>query len=109
MNTSPNHRLSQLQSERQKIQQRIDQIQRDERLETASGQTDTAHEWENADVRDDLLNSAMRELKQLDAALKRLEQGTYGVCEVCGEPIAEKRLDVLPYATRCIECAASEM
>jgi RNA polymerase-binding protein DksA len=106
--TSPaNDRRTKLQHERQRIQERIDQIQRDEQLETASGQTDTAHEWENADVRDGLLTAAEQELRQIDAALQRIDLGTYGFCDVCGEPIAEKRLDTLPYATRCIECADS--
>jgi RNA polymerase-binding transcription factor DksA len=39
--------------------------------------------------------------------LQRIDLGTYGFCEVCGEPIAEKRLDVLLYDTRCIKCADS--
>ena len=106
--TSPtNERRTKLQHERQKIQERIDRIQRDEQQETASGQTDTAHEWENADVRDGLLTAAEQELRQIDEALQRLDQGNYGLCEVCGEPIAEKRLEVMPNATRCINCADS--
>jgi len=94
-----------LESQRQEFQARIDKIRRDEQQETARGETDTAHEWENADVRDDLLAVAGRELRQIDAALQRIDLGTYGLCEVCEEPIAEKRLDALPFATRCIECA----
>jgi RNA polymerase-binding transcription factor DksA len=94
-------------NDRQEIQDQIDQIQHDEQQETSSGQTDTAHKWENADVRDGLLNAAEQELKQIDADLQRIDLGTYGFCEVCGEPIAEKRLDVLLYATRCIKCADS--
>ena len=107
MTPPANDRQTKLQHERQRIQERIDQIQRDEQQETASGQTDTAHEWENADVRDSLLTSAEQELRQVDAALQRIDLGIYGLCEVCEEPIAEKRLDVLPYATRCINCADS--
>ena len=107
MTSTANDRRTKLQHERQKIQERIDHIQRDEQLETASGQTDTAHEWENADVRDGLLTAAEQELRQIDAALQRFDRGTYGLCKVCGEPIVEKRLDALPFATRCIECADS--
>lgn len=58
-------------------------------------------------MRDGLLTAAEQELRQIDAALQRIDLGTYGLCEVCGEPIAEKRLDALPIATRCIECADS--
>ena len=107
MKPSMKDRRAQLQLQRRKIQKRIDHIQTDERQETAGGQTDTAHEWENADVRGDVLDSRAQELGQVDAALKRIDQGTYGICDMCGEPIADKRLEALPYATRCVACAAA--
>jgi RNA polymerase-binding transcription factor DksA len=44
-------------------------------------------------------------LAQVDAALARLERGSYGLCEVCGRPIAEARLEARPFAERCIHCA----
>ena len=105
MGTSTDDRRTQLALERQTLQARIEQIQQEERQETARGQTDTAHEWENADVREDVLEAAVQELRQVDAALQRIDLGTYGLCEVCEEPRAEKRLEVLPFATRCIKCA----
>lgn len=43
-------------------------------------------------------------LIQVDAALQRVDNGTYGVCMRCGRPIAPRRLEALPYATLCIEC-----
>ncbi len=43
---------------------------------------------------------------RVDRALRKLEQGTYGVCEDCGKPIAEERLAAIPYATLCIDCKA---
>ena len=45
-------------------------------------------------------------LGQVDSALAKLENGTYGVCESCGESIPVARLEVLPYATKCVSCAA---
>ena len=45
-------------------------------------------------------------LTEVDSALSRLDDGTYGICEVCGEPIAEARLDAMPTARRCIDHAA---
>jgi RNA polymerase-binding transcription factor DksA len=39
------------------------------------------------------------------AALKRLDDGTYGICVTCDEPIAPARLEALPYALQCIKCA----
>ena len=47
-----------------------------------------------------------QELERIDAALARLEDGTYGDCVECGEPIAEKRLAFDPSAVLCIDCAA---
>ncbi len=38
-------------------------------------------------------------------ALEKLEEGTYGACDVCGRPIAEGRLEALPWAVRCVEDA----
>jgi DnaK suppressor protein len=43
-------------------------------------------------------------LAQVNAALKRINKGTYGLCEKCGDPINPERLEVLPYATLCIRC-----
>jgi RNA polymerase-binding protein DksA len=42
-------------------------------------------------------------LHQVDAALQRIEDGTYGVCEICGKPIGEERLRAIPWTTRCID------
>ena len=52
---------------------------------------------------------AMREraslhLDAVDRALARLDDGTYGTCLRCGKPIAEARLEALPWAEHCIEC-----
>jgi RNA polymerase-binding protein DksA len=45
-----------------------------------------------------------RALGEIDAALKRIEDGTYGTCVNCGQPIAPERLEALPWATLCIDC-----
>jgi RNA polymerase-binding protein DksA len=42
-------------------------------------------------------------LAEIDAALARIDDGTYGFCERCGKPIGEERLDALPWATLCID------
>jgi RNA polymerase-binding protein DksA len=42
-------------------------------------------------------------LGEIDGALARIEAGTFGTCEACGEPIGEDRLEALPWATLCIE------
>lgn len=45
-------------------------------------------------------------LGKVDGALARIDNGTYGICETCGTPIAPERLEALPYATQCMSCAA---
>lgn len=46
-----------------------------------------------------------REIADIRAALSRIEDGSYGICDRCGESIAPARLEALPTATRCINCA----
>ena len=43
-------------------------------------------------------------LTKLDSALHKIEEGTFGVCEVCEEPIGKKRLEARPETTLCIRC-----
>ena len=45
-----------------------------------------------------------RDLEQMDAALTKLDDGTYGVCEACEEEIDEERLKVVPYTSHCVRC-----
>ncbi len=47
-------------------------------------------------------------LASIDEALRRIEDGTFGTCARCGRPIAEERLEAMPYATKCIECKRLE-
>jgi RNA polymerase-binding transcription factor DksA len=42
------------------------------------------------------------ELKDIDDALRRLDEGTYGICEACGKPIDEARLEAVPWARYCV-------
>ena len=52
-----------------------------------------------------LLEAARRRLADVDAALARRAEGTYGVCETCGRPIAPERLAARPATRTCIDCA----
>jgi RNA polymerase-binding protein DksA len=47
-------------------------------------------------------------LTAIDEALGRIERGTFGTCGRCGKPIAEERLEAIPYANRCIDCKRLE-
>lgn len=55
-----------------------------------------------------LSNHARGLLLQIDDALRRMDAGTYGLCEGCGEPIEAERLEAIPYATLCMECKRRE-
>ena len=47
-------------------------------------------------------------LHAIDAAIARIDEGTFGTCARCGKLIAEERLEAMPYATKCIECKRLE-
>ena len=63
---------------------------------------------ESDEVLDAISESARGELRQIQAALRRLEEGGYTTCSVCGEPIEEGRLAAVPYTDRCRQCAEAE-
>src|SRR4051794_1381295 len=51
-------------------------------------------------------NRERNALGQIDEALRRLSDGTYGVCEKCDESISEGRIEAFPFTTLCIDCKA---
>jgi RNA polymerase-binding transcription factor DksA len=64
----------------------------------------TVYEWEmNLALRE----SAKAKIKSIQVALARLDQGDYGLCEVCGQQIDPDRLEILPHTTLCVQCAQS--
>jgi len=65
---------------------------------------DMAFESGSEEVTSQLAELESRELSQIERALVRLKQGTYGVCEGCQKKIPVARLDALPFITTCIHC-----
>lgn len=65
-------------------------------------------DWAVVDITEDIslrrLGSHRKKLLEINEALRKIEEGSYGVCEECGEEIGERRLMVLPSAARCVEC-----
>jgi DnaK suppressor protein len=65
-------------------------------------------ESSEVDIQEDiefaLIQMKSETLNKIDAALRRLEEGTYGNCFECGEEISEARLRALPFAVRCKDC-----
>jgi DnaK suppressor protein len=55
-----------------------------------------------------LLGSEEDALDQIDGALKRMENGSYGQCDTCGVKIRKSRLEAIPYAAQCVGCASQQ-
>jgi RNA polymerase-binding protein DksA len=65
---------------------------------------DTATETYDRELDYTLEENSEHVLADIDAALTRIEDGTYGVCTSCGRPIPEERLEARPWAPLCIGC-----
>lgn len=77
---------------------------RDENVGSTGDTVDAAFDAGSTEMASALAEMDSRELNQIEWALARLEQGTYGICEGCSERIPVGRLNALPYSTMCIEC-----
>jgi RNA polymerase-binding protein DksA len=65
---------------------------------------DTATETYDRELDYTLEENSEHVLSEIEAALKRIEEGTYGICTSCGRSIAPERLEARPWATLCIDC-----
>ncbi|MDX6424841.1 MAG: hypothetical protein QOD52_246 [Gaiellaceae bacterium] len=102
--------------ERQRVERAIANLRddhpgtADDEVEEISGTSDN-HLAETASVTLDreidytLEENSGQVLAEIEAALKRIEQGTYGVCAACGKEIAPERLEAYPWASLCIDDA----
>ena len=68
---------------------------------------DAALDADYALVNTHLAEAESQELARIDHALQRMRDGTWGICEACGQPIPLTRLQALPYATLCIRCQST--
>jgi DnaK suppressor protein len=66
---------------------------------------DTATETVDREIDYTLEENSGNVLREIEAALKRIDEGTYGICAACGEPIEPERLEYLPWATLCAKDA----
>lgn len=60
------------------------------------------------DLMIELIQSGEESLRNIDTALEKIEEGTFGACELCGKKINRERLKALPYAKLCIDCQRDE-
>lgn len=95
----------QLEARLRELGAKVDDIEGDLRTPRSSSWEDRATEIEGDEVLDALEETAVAEIGEIYGALQRIEDGVYGVCAGCGEKIDEKRLEALPFATKCIPCA----
>jgi len=88
------------------LQGRLASIKRDASHEYSGDSAEQAQERENDEVVDAIGNETAQSIRAIQAALERIEGGSYGICGSCGGEIGKARLTVVPEATRCIECSA---
>ena len=85
---------------------RLSSIKKDVTQSHSGDSAEQAQERENDEVVDAIGNETAQSIRVIQAALTRIEDGTYGVCDNCGKDIGDARLAAVPEATRCVECAA---
>ena len=96
---------AELQQRLGELQDRLASIKKDVTQSHSVDSAEQAQERENDEVVDAIGNETAQSIRIIQAALERIEQGTYGSCESCGEEIDKSRLLAVPEATRCVSCA----
>lgn len=93
-----------LMAERDDLVTRIEELETDsdDRLDYDDNFADSGQVAAELSENQALMGSMREQLTDINAALDRIDAGTYGKCEVCGEPIAEARLEAMPAARFCI-------
>jgi RNA polymerase-binding transcription factor DksA len=97
-----------LRNRRDELRGRLAAVERDMRRESDPLSADWA-EQSTQRANDEVLScirlTAETELREIESALRRLEEGSYGICRKCGEPIASGRLYSVPHTDCCSDCA----
>lgn len=93
--------------ERVRIEKALESLRDDEVEEPAASDNhlaETATATLDREIDDTLEENSARMLAAIDAALGRIDAGTYGTCESCGREISLERLEAYPWASLCIDC-----
>jgi RNA polymerase-binding transcription factor DksA len=91
------------------LQERIRRVESDlhrEREPVPADSSEAAIVVENDEVLEQIRATALNELQIIRVVMKRLNSGTYSVCDQCGQQIEPARLEAVPYAIRCASCAS---
>ena len=100
--------LERLRTRKLALEKRISRVSADRRRSKGALDPDFAEQAvqrENDEVLDALSEAEHKEITMISAALKRIDAGSFGLCDECGADIDRKRLEALPSAAYCIECA----
>lgn len=96
----------QLRAQLEELSSRAHEVEGEMREPLDNDMEEQLTEIDDDDVNQGIDNVINQEIMQVRAALSRIEDGDYGTCSNCGKDIAAKRLEAMPMATRCIDCAA---
>lgn len=96
---------AQLEARLQELDERAHEIDDELSERPDDDWSEQAVEAENDEVLEGMGAMAVNEIQQIKVALGKVEAGTYGICQTCEKKIAPKRLEALPYAITCINCA----
>ncbi|MDX6491327.1 MAG: hypothetical protein QOD43_1572 [Gaiellaceae bacterium] len=111
------HFRNRLREERKRVKEAIDYLHEENPGSVQDETQDSTADNHPADVAtvtfDRELDYSLEEnegrlLAAIDAALARLEEGTFGICRTCVQPVGEERLEALPWTTQCIDCKRKE-
>ena len=94
-----------LMARKAELTQRLHNIESDLESPRSADFGEQASERENDEVLDGIGVSSEEELARINRALLKLQDGSYGLCEECGEPIPAARLEIVPDAARCVACS----
>jgi len=115
MTTNFNLLRSHLESERKRLTEQLNQLEAsvrptEERREGSpfGKREEEAAETLELEKRLALEKRIKEQLARVEHALHKFEEGTYGLCEGCGQPIDPARLEALPQARRCMSCHAQQ-
>ncbi|OQX34224.1 MAG: dimethylmenaquinone methyltransferase [Oceanospirillales bacterium LUC14_002_19_P2] len=97
-----------LKTRQDELERRVANITRDVTRKASADWSEQAQERENDEVLDALGNEAVAELRLIQKALERIEEGDYGLCTGCGGDIPVARLEIMPYTDLCVKCAENQ-
>jgi DnaK suppressor protein len=95
-----------LEEQKAALTERVNRIKADVGRGLEADSKEQAAQLENQEVLDGLGNEATAEIANITAALKRMDEGVYGICTKCGVEIDIRRLTALPHSSHCIACAS---